>query len=65
MIAHTNTLAGIGTMLHELKTNGEDIYLLCLSYHLPSADARLFSPQTFHTLYGGHSAVFGDSVQVL
>ena len=34
--------------------------MACLSYHLPFADMRLFSPQTFHTLYGGHSTVFGD-----
>ena len=40
--------------------NGEAVYLPCLSYHLPSAEVRLFSPQTYHTLYGGHSAVFGD-----
>ena len=39
--------------------------MACLSYHLPLADVRLFSPQTFHTLYGGHSTVFGDTVEML
>ena len=63
-IARTNTVIGIGTTLHKFKVDGEDIFMACLSYHLPSADERLFSPQTFHTLYGGHSAVFGDSVQM-
>ena len=57
-IARTNTIVGIGTTLHKFKINGEDIYLPCLSNHLPSVDVRLFSPQTYHTLYGGHSAVF-------
>ena len=53
---------GIGTTLHKLWVNGEVIYLPCLSHHLPSAEIRLFSPQTYHKLYGGHSSVFGDRV---
>ena len=63
-IARTNTVIGIGTTLHKFKVDGEDIFLACLSYHLPSADVRLFSPQTFHTLYGGHSTVQGDRVDM-
>ena len=41
------------------------MYLLCLSYHFPSAEIRLFSPQTYHTLYGGHNTVFGDRVVMI
>ena len=52
----------IGTTLHKFWVNGEAIYRPCLSYHLPSAEVRLFSPQTYHKLYGGHSSVFGDPV---
>ena len=63
-IARTNTVIGIGTTLHKFKVDGEDIFMACLSYHLPSADVRLFSPQTHHTLYGGHSTVFGDKVEM-
>jgi hypothetical protein len=63
-IARTNTVIGIGTTLHKFKVNGEDIFMACLSYHLPSADVRFFSPQTFHTLYGGHSTVNGDKVEM-
>ena len=55
-----NVVIGIGTTLHNIKLNGESVYLPCLSYHLPTAEVRLFSPQTYHKLYGGHSAVFGD-----
>ena len=61
-IARTNMVIGIGTTLHKCWVNGEAIYLPGLSYHLPSAEVRLFSPQTYHKLYGGHSSVFGDRV---
>ena len=59
-IARTNMVIGIGTTLHKLSLDGEPVYLPCLSYHLPSAEIRLFSPHTYHKLHGGHSAVFGD-----
>ena len=62
-IARTNMVIGIGTTLHKFRMKGEEIFLPCLSYHLPSADIRLFSPQTYHTLYGGHSTVFGDRIE--
>ena len=63
-IARTNMVIDIGTTLHKFKINGEDIFIPCLSYHLPSAEVQLFSPQTYHTLYGGHSAVFGNHVDM-
>jgi hypothetical protein len=37
-IARTNTVIGIGTTLHKFKIDGNDIFLPCLSYHLPSAE---------------------------
>ena len=63
-IARTNIVCGIGTTLHKFRINGEVIFIPCLSYHLPEADVRLFSPQTYHTIYGGHSAVFGQRVEM-
>jgi hypothetical protein len=48
----------------EFQIDGNDIFIPCLSYHLPSAEIRLFSPQTYHNLYGGHSAVFGQRVEM-
>jgi hypothetical protein len=63
-IARTNIVIGIGTTLHRFELDGEPFYLPCLSYHLPSADVRLFSPQTYHTIYGGHSAVLGEQVDM-
>ena len=63
-ISRANTVIGIGTTLHKFQVNGEDFFMPCLSYHLPSAEIRLFSPQTYHTLYGGHSTVMGDRVEM-
>jgi hypothetical protein len=33
-----------------------------VSYHLPMMDVRLFSPQIYHQLHGGHSVVNGDEM---
>ena len=63
-IARTNMVVGIGTTLHKFKINDDKLFLLCLSYHLPTADVRLFSPQTYHTIYGGHSVVTGDMAKM-
>ena len=53
----------IGTTIHKFVDGcGNDIYLPCVSYHLPETDVRLFSPQTYHHIYGGHSIVNGDEV---
>ena len=41
------------------------MYLPCVSYHLPTTDVRLFSPQVYHQLHGGHSVVTGDAVTML
>jgi hypothetical protein len=62
-IARTNQVVGVGTTLHKFQHEGRDIFIPCLSYHLPTANIRLFSPQTFHTIYGGHSTVNGDRVE--
>jgi len=62
-IKEENTVIGIGTTLHKFTlTCGSPIWLPCLSYHLPTAKIRLFSPQTYHTLYHGHSQVTGNRV---
>ena len=50
-IARTNMVVGIGTTLHKFNVDDDPVYLPCLAYHLPSAEIRLFSPQTYHTLY--------------
>ena len=58
-----NKVIGIGTTLHKfVNAAGNDIYLPCVSYHLPLTDVRLFSPQVYLQICGGHSIVNGDEV---
>ncbi len=45
-----------------VDNNGNHVYLPCVSYHLPTMDVRLFSPQIYHQLHGGHSVVNGNEV---
>jgi hypothetical protein len=62
-ITKVNKVVGIGTTLHKfMDNNGNHVYLPCVSYHLPTTDVRLFSPQIYHQLHGGHSMVNGDEV---
>ncbi len=35
-----------------------------VAYHLPNTDVRLFSPQVYHQLHGGHSTVDGENVKM-
>lgn len=62
-ISKMNRVRGIGTVMYKMKaTNGEIIFLAGLAYHLETADIRLFSPQTYHQIYGGSSDIDGDRV---
>ena len=62
-VTKVNKVIGIGTTLHKfVDAAGKDVYLPCVSYHLPLTDVRLFSPQVYHQIYGGHSIVNGDEV---
>ena len=63
-VTKVDKVIGIGTTLHKfVDAAGKDVYLPCVSYHLlPSTDVRLFSPQVYHQIYGGHSIVNGDEV---
>jgi hypothetical protein len=64
-VTKVNKVIGIGTTLHKFTdTDGNPVYLPCISYHLPEMDVRLFSPQTYHQMHGGYSEVYGDSVQM-
>ena len=62
-VTKINHVIGIGTTLHKFKNNkGKDVFLPCVSYHLPTTDVRLFSPQTYHQMHGGKSYLCGDCV---
>jgi len=54
-VTKVNKVIGIGTTLHKFVDDaGNDLNLPCVSYHLPTTDVRLFSPQVYHQIYGGH-----------
>ena len=56
-------VVGFGTTSNKLTaTNGDLLYALAHSYHPPSADSPLFSPQAYHEFYVGSSELDGDKV---
>ena len=64
-ISKTNMVVGIGTVMWKFKeSNGGTIYLPLLCYHLPTADIRLLSPQTYHQLHGGDSHLIDNGSAV-
>ena len=63
-IVCTNMVVGMGTTLHKFQVDGEPIWLPCLSCHLLPTEIHLFSPQTYHMLYGGRSVVQGGRVEM-
>ena len=55
-VTKENTVIGIGTKIHKfVDSNEKYVFSPCISYHLPTTDVRLFSPQTYHQLHGAHS----------
>ena len=64
-VKKVNTVIGIGTIIHKfVDANGKYVFLPCISYHLPTTDVRLFSPQTYYQLHGAHSIIKGFNVQM-
>jgi hypothetical protein len=64
-VTKVNRVVGIGNTIHKfMDTNGNPVFLPCVSYHLPQTDVRLFSPQTYHQMHGGYSEVYGQSIQM-
>ena len=62
-ISKLNKVVGFGTTLDKFTAaNGELLYVTALSYHLPSADIWIFSPQAYHQLHGDLSELDGERV---
>ncbi len=62
-VTKVNKVIGVGTAIFKFKNaSGHDIFLPCIAYHLPTADIRLFSPQTYHQTHGGRSEIDADQV---
>ena len=60
------TVVGVGTTLYKMTdTRGVTAWMPCISYLLPTTDVRLYSPQTYHQLFGGYSRVDGDNVRMV
>ena len=58
-----NRFIVIGTNLHKfIESNGQDILLPYISYHLTQTYVRLISPHTYHQMNDGHSIVHGNQV---
>ena len=61
-VTKINWVVGIGTTLHKFQNyQWQDIFLPCVSYHLPQTDVQLLSPQTYHQMHGLHSSLNGDA----
>ena len=64
-VTKVNKVMGIGTTLHKLRNNkGKSVFLPCVSYHLPTTDVRIFSPQTYHQMHGGYSRINGGCMEM-
>ena len=62
-VTKTNYVVGIGTVIYRFQNDrGDDVFLPCIAYHLPTADIRLFSPQSYHQMHGQHSTVSGNQI---
>lgn len=57
-IAWENNVLGVGMVIWKLKsTNGRDVVIPAVAYHMDTCDVRLFSPQAYFNLHGGHAYV--------
>ena len=55
-VTKTNYVVGIGTVIFWFQNDkGEDVFLLCVAYHL-------FSPQTYHQMHDFLSTITGKQV---
>ena len=62
-IKSMNRVIGVGTVMHRfVASNGDELFLPAIAYHLETAEIRLFSPQSYHQRWGGHSTLDGEFV---
>ena len=53
-----NRFIVIGTIFHKfISSNGKEVFLPCMSYHLTQTYFQLFSPQNYHHMHGSYSEV--------
>ena len=62
-VTKINRVIGIWTTLHKLiESNGQDILLPCIYYHLTQTYVRIFSTHNYNQLHGGHYVVNRNQV---
>jgi hypothetical protein len=62
-VTKMNYVVGIGTVIFRFQNDkGEDVFLPCVAYHLPTADIFLFSPQTYLHMHDFSSTITGKQV---
>jgi hypothetical protein len=64
-ISKMNYVSGVGIVLQKhIATNGDVLFVPSIAYHLKTAEIRLFSPQTYHGRWGGHTVIDGDGCTI-
>ena len=62
-ISKVNHVIGIGTVMYKFRaSNGDDVFIPGVAFHLPTAAIRLLSPQSYHQRWGGYSMIDGKEV---
>ena len=65
-VTKMNYVVGIGTVIYKSQNNkGEDVFLPCIAYHLPSANICLFIPQTYHQMHNYYSTINSKRVSCI
>ena len=60
-----NKVIGVGKITNKFKNSKvDDVYLPCVSYHIPMADIILFSPHTYHKTSGGYRSVYSNIIDM-
>ena len=50
------------TLYKSTESNGQDIFLPCISYHLTRKHVCLLSPHTYYQMHSGHCVLQGNQV---
>ena len=63
-LTKVNKVIGIVTTMQKSKNSkGDDVYLPCVSYHIPMAYINLCITKNYHHMHSGNSSVYDDRVE--
>ena len=64
-VTNINRSIGIGNTPHKLiNSNGKDVFIPYVSYHITQNGIILFSPKTYHHVHGCYSEVYDSQVSM-